>query len=91
MDAMAISVSGLKASAAQFEASASNAVRPSLPLTSGGSSGSNSAPPPPLSMSGLDFGADLVGMTMALANYRANLAVIGAESRMTKATIDLIG
>jgi hypothetical protein len=91
MDAMAISVSGLKASAARFEASESNIVRAGIPLTSGGSPGPSSSPPPPLSMSGLDFGADLVGMTMALANYRANLAMIGAENRMSKATIDLIG
>ena len=91
MDAMAISVSGLKASAAQFEASASNVARAIIPPTSEASSGTSSSPPPPLSMSGLDFGADLVGMTMALANYRANLAAISTENRVPKATIDLIG
>jgi len=91
MDAMAISASGLKASAAQFEASARNVARASVPPTSDSSTGSTGSPPPPLSMSGLDFGADLVGMTMALANYRANLAVISTENRMSKATIDLIG
>jgi flagellar hook protein FlgE len=76
---------------AQFEASASNIVRASVPLASVGSTGSSSSPPPPLSMSGLDFGADLVGMTLALANYRANIAAIKAEDRMWKSTVDLIG
>jgi hypothetical protein len=89
MDAMATSVSGLRASAAQFEASAVNVVRATQPGANDPSGGAN--PPPPLSMSGMDFGADLVGMTMALANYRANIAAIDVEARMSKATVDLIG
>ncbi len=88
---MAISLSGLRANAAQFETSASNIVRASLPAAHDAAPSQGGNPPPPLSMSGLDFGADLVGMTMALANYRANIAAIKVEDRMWKSTVDLIG
>jgi flagellar basal body rod protein FlgC len=91
MDAMAISVSGLRVSTAQFQASASNIARASIPIATDNSASPAGSPPPPLSLAGTDFGADLVGMTMALANYRANLAAISAENRMSRATIDLIG
>jgi flagellar basal body rod protein FlgC len=92
MDAFSISLAGLRASAAQFEASASNIVRASLPVAHDAApSQSASSPPPPLSLSGLDFGTDLVGMTQALANYRANIAAINAENRIWKSTVDLIG
>ena len=91
MDATTISLSGLKASAAQFERSATNVVRDGVPVANAVSANPGGNPPPPLSMSGLDFGADLVGMTMALANYRANIAAIGAENRMAQVTVDLIG
>ena len=47
-------------------------------------------PPPPLSLAGVDFGADLVGTTMALANYRTNIAVLKVANRIALDTLDLI-
>jgi flagellar basal body rod protein FlgC len=91
MSAFDISLSGLRASTAQFETAASNVVRASVPPANSAPASSGANPPPPLSLAGTDFGADLVGMTMALANYRANIAAIKAEDQMTKATVDLIG
>ncbi len=91
MSAFDISLSGLRTSTAQFETAASNVVRASVPPANNTPASSDSNPPPPLSLAGTDFGADLVGMTMALVNYRANIAAIKAEEQMTKATVDLIG
>jgi hypothetical protein len=45
----------------------------------------------PVALRTSDFAADLVGQSMALATYRANLAVINAQDRMSKVTLDLIG
>jgi flagellar basal body rod protein FlgC len=89
MSAIDISVAGLRAASTQFETAASNIVRDSLPPASGAQGSSN--PPPPLSLAGADFGADLIGATMALASYRANIAAIKVAEQMTKATLDLIG
>ena len=91
MDAFSISLSGLRASTAQFETSPTDIVRASLPVALDTKPATSSSPPPPLSLSGLDFGADLVGMTQALANYRANIAAIDAENRVWKSTVNLIG
>lgn len=91
MDAFSISLSGLRASTAQFEASAASLVRASLPAAHDAAPSQSGSPPPPLSLSGLDFGADLVAMTQALANYRANIAAINVENRVWKTTVDLIG
>jgi flagellar basal body rod protein FlgC len=89
MSAIDTSLSGLQAASTQFETAASNIVRASSPPSSGASASSN--PPPPLSLAGADFGADLVGATMALANYRVKFAAIRVAEQMTKATLDLIG
>ncbi|HTP75487.1 MAG TPA: hypothetical protein VMJ73_00800 [Rhizomicrobium sp.] len=89
MSAIDISVAGLRAASTQFETAAANVVRDSTPPSSVAQTGSN--PPPPLSLAGADFGADLVGTTMALASYRANIAAIKVAEQMSKVTLDLIG
>ena len=90
MSAFDISLSGLRASSAQFERATSNIVRASIPTLSDTASSPGGSPPPPLSLAGVDFGADLVGATLALANYRANIAVLKIADRITKDTLDLI-
>jgi flagellar basal body rod protein FlgC len=90
MSAFDISLSGLRASSAQFERAASNIVRASIPTLTDGAASPSASPPPPLSLAGVDFGADLVGATLALANYRANIAVLKVADRITKDTLDLI-
>ena len=91
MSAIDVSLSGLQAASTQFETAASNIVRASIPPSSSAPGGGSVNPPPPLSLAGADFGADIVGATMALANYRANIAAIRVAEQMTKATLDLIG
>lgn len=91
MSVFDISLSGLRAASTQFETAASNIVRASVPAANSTQGGSSANPPPPLSLAGADFGADLVGATIALANYRANIAAIKVAEQMTKATLDLIG
>jgi len=89
MSAFDTSLAGLRTSSAQFERAASNIVRAGLPIATAAVP-SGGGPPPPLSLAGLDFGADLVGATLALANYRANIAVLKVATRITKDALDLI-
>jgi flagellar basal body rod protein FlgC len=90
---LSVPLSGLQASVAQLSASAANiANAETSPVgveqttTENGGVAAHQ-----VSLKTSDFAADLVGQTMALANYRANLAVIDAQSRMSKVTLDLIG
>lgn len=93
---LSVPLSGLQASVAQLSASAANIANAETPgyapvgveqttMENGGVAAHQ------VGLRTSDFAADLVGQTMALANYRANLAVIEAQSRMSKVTLDLIG
>jgi hypothetical protein len=83
MDALTISLRGMETASAQFSQAAAATVRDSLPMSaSGGSAG-------PASTGNMD--ADIIGQMTAMLSYRANLRAWQAASRMTKATIDLIG
>ena len=93
---LSVPLSGLQASVAQLSASAANIVNAETPgytpvaaVPSTTETGGVTTREVGLKTS--DFAADLVGQTMALANYRANLAVIEAQNRMDKVTLDLIG
>jgi flagellar hook protein FlgE len=93
---LSVPLSGLQASVAQLSASAANIVNAETPgytpvgveqtTTENGGVATHQ-----VGLKTSDFAADLVGQTMALANYRANLAVIEAQNRMDKVTLDLIG
>jgi flagellar hook protein FlgE len=85
-----ISLSGLRANTAQFERAAASVVRASTALPDGPVAAAGSGAPPPLSLAGVDFGADLVGMMLALVNYRANIAALKTEDRLAKVALDLI-
>lgn len=93
---LSVPLSGLQASVAQLSASAANIANAETPgytpvgveqtTTENGGVATHQ-----VGLKTSDFAADLVGQTMALANYRANLAVIEAQNRMSKVTLDLIG
>jgi hypothetical protein len=87
MSDLSIPISGLQTSIAQSTASAANIVT--------AQSGDEPAPAGyssyPIGIKSSDFTSDLVTQTLALANYRATLAVISAQNAMDKSTLDLIG
>lgn len=83
MSITATAAAGLQAAASQFESYAADTVRATAPAAPQGSAG-------PLALGG-NLVADMVGSVAAMANYRANLAVMKTADSMAKVTIDLIG
>jgi ribosomal protein S6 len=83
MNSMAISLGGLRASMAQFQASASNIVQARIQ--------NNQATTLKAQATGQrDFAHSIVQQRIAVSNFRANIAAINAQDKMTKATLDLI-
>jgi flagellar hook protein FlgE len=88
MNAIAMSLSGLKAATEQFTAAAAQELRAVTPNAPQQQSARNIEP---LTLSGADLAAGLVSQMQALANYRANIRALDAADQMTKTTINLIG
>ncbi len=89
MDAIAMSLSGLKAATEQFTAAAAQELRAVTPNAPQQQQSARNIEP--LTLSGADLAAGLVSQMQALANYRANIRALDAADQMTKTTINLIG
>ena len=98
----AIAVSGLTTASTRLKVSASNVAnmddsgpQPFVPtrvamvsLPSGGVRAQLSAAPPG---AGVDLAGELVDQMMAMQQYKASAALIAADDRLQKSTMDLLG
>ena len=89
MNSLAISLSGLRTAEAQFNASAAEVQRAVTPTAPAADQPVRNIEP--ITLSGGDLAAGLVGQMMALTSYRANIRALNSALEMQKTAVDLIG